>query len=80
MIRAFVINKYLAKEFLKVIATISMVFFFLGIVMNIFEEINFFKDIDVGPYITITLSLLYVPSLFYNMFPFVMFLSGIWFF
>ena len=80
MIRAYVINKYLAKEFLKVILTTSMVFLSLGVVMNIFEEINFFKDIDVGPSLPIILSLLYVPSLFYNMFPFVIFLSGIWFF
>ena len=80
MIRSTILNKYLATEFLKVILTISCIFFCLGIIMNIFEEINFFKDIDVGPYIPITLSLLYVPSLLYNMFPFVIFLSGIWFF
>ena len=48
--------------------------------MNIFEEINFFKDIDASLYIPIFLSLLYVPSLLYNMFPFIIFLSGIWFF
>ena len=48
--------------------------------MNIFEEINFFKDIDVGIHTPIGLSLLYVPSLLYNMFPFIIFLSGIWFF
>ena len=80
MFRTFIINKYLSKEFIKVIITISMIFFALGIIMNIFEEINFFKDINVGPYLPIILSLLYVPSLLYNMFPFVIFLSGIWFF
>jgi len=80
MFRTFIINKYLSKEFIKVIITISMIFFSLGIIMNIFEEINFFKDINVGPYLPIILSLLYVPSLLYNMFPFVIFLSGIWFF
>ena len=80
MIRAFVINKYIAKELMKVIFNISLVFFCLGITMNIFEEINFFKDIDVGIYLPLSLSLLYVPSLLYNMFPFIIFLSGIWFF
>ena len=80
MIRAFVLNKYLAKEFIKVIITFYTIFFALSIVMNLFEEINFFKDIDVGPYFPLFLSFLYVPSLLYNMFPFVMFLSGIWFF
>ena len=48
--------------------------------MNLFEEINFFKDIDVGINIPLLLSILIVPSYLYNMFPFVVLLSGIWFF
>ena len=48
--------------------------------MNIFDQINFFKDIDVGIFLPIALSLLFVPSLLYNMFPFIILLSGIWFF
>ena len=80
MIRSFLINKYLGKEFIKIVINTSIIFFCLGFIMNIFEEINFFKDFDVGLYIPITLSLLYVPSLFYNMFPFIILLSGIWFF
>ena len=63
MIRSFLINKYMAKELSKVIINVSLVFFCLGIIMNIFEEINFFKDIDVGIHTPIALSLLYVPSL-----------------
>ena len=77
MIRTLTINKYLAKELIKIIFNISLIFFCLGIIMNLFEEINFFKDIDVGIYLPMTLSLLYVPSLLYNMFPFIIFLSGI---
>ena len=80
MIRSFLINKYIARELSKVIINVSLIFFCLGIIMNVFEEINFFKDIDVGIHTPIALSLLYVPSLFYNMFPFIIFLSGIWFF
>ena len=80
MIRTFVINKYITKELLKVIFNISLIFFCLGIIMNLFEEINFFKDLDVGLSLPLILSLLYVPSLLYNMFPFIIFLSGIWFF
>jgi lipopolysaccharide export system permease protein len=80
MIRTLTLNKYLAVELIKIIFNISLIFFCLGIIMNLFEEINFFKDIDVGIYLPMMLSLLYVPSLFYNMFPFIIFLSGIWFF
>jgi len=80
MIRSFIINSYLCKEFLKTMLIVSLVFFGLGLIINLFEEINFFKDYDVGIYLPIFLSFLYVPSLFYSMFPFIILFSGIWFF
>ena len=80
MIRSFVINKYIAKEILKIIMNVSLIFFCLGFLMNLFEEINFFKDFDVKIDVPIFMSLLFVPSLFYNMFPFIILISGIWFF
>ena len=80
MIRSFVINNYLAREFLKITINMSLVFFALGFIVNLFEEINFFKDFDVGIQVPIMLSALYVPNLLYNALPFVILLSGIWFF
>ncbi len=80
MIKSFVINNYLAKEFLKITLNISLFFFCLGFIINLFEEINLFKDHDIGIGIPVILSLLFVPSLIYNMFPFVILLSGIWLF
>ena len=80
MIKSFVINKYLAIEFSKIVINMVLIFFSLGLIMNLFEEINFFKDIDIGIYMPVLLSLLIVPSLLYKMFPFIMLLSGIWFF
>ena len=43
MFRSYVINKYLSKEFLKVVLNISFTFLCLGFVMDLFEEINFFN-------------------------------------
>jgi len=80
MIRSYIVNKYLASEFFKVVINMSFFFFCLGFIINLFEEINLFKDFDVGLNIPITLSLLFVPSLLFKMFPFVILLSGIWFF
>ncbi len=80
MIRSLIINKYLTHEFLKIVFIMSLSFFGLGFIINLFEEINFFKDFDVGIKVPIFLSVLFVPSLLYNMFPFVVFLTGIWFF
>ena len=69
MIRSFIINNYLAREFIKVIIIMSFVFFCLGFIINLFEEINFFKDFDVGINVPMILSALFVPSMIYNMFP-----------
>ena len=80
MIRSFLINKYLAKEFIKIVINTSIIFFCLGFIMNIFEEINFFKDFTVAITTPIILSLLFVPSLLNYFFPFVILLSGMWFF
>ena len=80
MIRSFLINKYLAKEFIKIVINTSIIFFCLGFIMNIFEEINFFKDFDVAIATPIILSLLFIPSLLNYFFPFVILISGIWFF
>ena len=80
MIRSFLINKYLSKKFIQIVINISLIFFCLGFIMNIFEEINFFKDFNVNIFTPITLSFLFIPSLLKNFFPFVILLSGIWFF
>ena len=80
MIKSFLINKYLGKEFLKCVFNTSIIFFSLGFLMNLFEEVNFFKDLDVGFILPITLSLMFTPSLLHNFFPFIILFSGIWFF
>ena len=80
MIKSLILNKYITKEFLKVVLNMTLIFFCLGFIINIFEEINFFKDFDVKIDVPILLSALFVPSMIYNMFPFVILLSGIWFF
>ena len=80
MIRSIIINKYLMKEFAGIVLRISFFFLCVGFVLNLFEEINFFKDFDVGIALPILLTSLYVPTLLYNMFPFVMLICGLWFF
>ncbi len=80
MNKSFLINKYLFKEFFKTIGNMCLLFFALGCVINLFEEINFFKDLNVAIYLPIMMTVLYVPSIFYNIFPFIVLFSGIWFF
>ena len=80
MIRNFILSRYIALEFSKTIVIMSLGFLSLGFIITLFEEINLFKDFDVSFNIPILLSLLFVPSMFYEMFPFVILLSGIWYF
>ena len=80
MIKSILINKYLAKEFAKVTVKSILIFLSLGFIMNLFEEINFFKDIDNSFFYPILLTSLIVPSLLYEMFPFIILISSIFFF
>ena len=74
----FVINWYLISEFLKSFMNVTLIFCCLGLIMNLFEEINYFKNFDVGIMLPIILSFMVIPSILINMLPFVIFLSSMW--
>jgi len=48
--------------------------------MNLFEEINFFKDFDIGILVPVMMSILIVPNVLYTLLPFIILLSSIWLF
>ena len=73
-------QKYLIKEFLSFILKVTFVFFVLGFVMGILEELKFFSDEDVSFYYPIFLVFLNIPSLIYEIFPFIMLISVIFLF
>ena len=74
----FVINKYLTVEFLKSFLNVLLIFCCAGLVMNLFEEINYFRKYDVGMGLPIQLSFMIIPSIIINMLPFILFLSSMW--
>ena len=76
----FVLNKYLVSEFFKSFFNVVLVFCCLGLILNLFEEINYFKNYDVGIGLPIGLSLMIIPSIVINMLPFILFLSSVWVF
>ena len=71
-----IINSYLISEFLKTFINIVLIFCCLGLIMNLFEEINFFKNYEVGILMPISLSLMVIPSILINLLPFILFLSS----
>ena len=76
----FVLNKYLVSEFFKSFFNVILIFCCLGLILNLFEEINYFKNYDVGIGLPIVLSLMIIPSIVINMLPFILFLSSVWVF
>ena len=74
----FVLNKYLVSEFFKSFLNVILIFCCLGLILNLFEEINYFKNYDVGIGLPIVLSLMIIPSIVINMLPFILFLSSMW--
>ena len=73
----FVINKYLVFEYLKSFFNMVLVFCCLGLILNLFEEINYFKNYDVGIILPVLLSLMIIPSIITNTLPFILFLSSV---
>ncbi len=69
-------QKYLIKEFTLMVCKVTFIFFILGLIMGLLEEINFFQDFDVKYFFPIYLVLLNVPSMIYEIFPFIFLLSS----
>ena len=73
-------QNYLIKLFLRKIILISLIFLSLIFILSIFEEISYFKDIDVGIYFPILLTALNTPSTLFQIFPFIFLISSQFFF
>ncbi len=70
---------YLTKLFLKNVLIILLVFIFLSFFLNIFEEIKYFEDKENAIYYPIILTILNIPSIVFEILPFI-FLLGVMFF
>ncbi len=73
-------QNYLVKLFLKKIILHSGIFLSLIFILSIFEEISYFKNIDVGIYFPFLLTLLNTPSTLFEIFPFIFLISSQFFF
>ena len=72
-------KSYLTKSFLKNLLIIITVFIFLSFFLNIFEEIKYFENKKSEAYIPIFLTILNIPSIVFEILPFI-FLLGVMFF
>ncbi len=70
-----VYQSYLIRSYWMILFFVSLIFFSLSIILNIFEEVSFFKDINVNAFYPILLTLLTAPTIVYETFPFIFFIS-----
>ena len=68
-------QKLIIVSFLKIFLTTSAIFLAIIFIMNIFEEITFFRDLNIGIYKPILLTALNTPSSLYEIFPFIILIS-----
>ena len=70
---------YLLVNFLKTFLIFVLVFYCFGMILNLFEEIEFFKNIDVSILVPLMLTSIFIPSMIIKILPFIIFLSSMWF-
>jgi lipopolysaccharide export system permease protein len=73
-------KKYLIRSFCVNIVKISLVFSIIIIIMNLLEEISFLKNFENTIYLSIKLTLLNLPSVLFEILPFIFLISTIFFF
>ena len=67
--------KYIVNNFVKLLFIISSIFFLLILVINLLEELNFFKNSNESLYYPLLLNILNAPSILVDIFPFIFLLS-----
>ena len=68
-------QNYLIKTFVKELTIVSLVFISLVFILNVISEIRFFMNVDAGFYYPIFITLLNIPSVIFEIFPFIFLIS-----
>ena len=68
-------KKYIINNYIKLLLLISSIFFLLVLLLNLFEELNFFKDTNESLYYPLILNILNAPAILINIFPFIFLIS-----
>ena len=71
-----IIINYLLKNFLKTLLLVIAVFYCFGLIFNLFEEIEFFKNLNVSFYLPLMLTSIFIPSMIIKLLPFIIFISS----
>ena len=74
-----VLYNYLIKNFFKTILLVIGIFYCFGVILNLFEEIEFFKNTNADAFLPLALTSILIPSMIIKLLPFIIFISSMWF-
>ena len=74
-----ILLNYILRNFLKNFFVVTMIFYSFGMILNLFEEVEFFKNLNVSFTTPFIMTSIFIPSMIINILPFVIFISSIWF-
>ena len=74
-----ILFNYLLKNFFKTFLVVIAVFYCFGVILNLFEEIEFFKNTEVSLFLPLVLTCLLIPGMLIKILPFIIFISSMWF-
>jgi len=72
-----VIFNYLLKNYFKTFLKVFLFFYSFGLILNLFEEIEFFKNLEVSFFTPLFLSIAFIPGMLINLLPFIIFVSSL---
>ena len=67
---------YILKNFFKYFFIVVLVIYAFGVILNLFEELEFFKKINVNIFLPLMLTSVFVPSMMLDLLPFIIFVSS----
>ena len=70
---------YILTNFLKTFLMWVLIIYSFGMILNLFEEIEFFKNNNVSFLTPLMLTSIFVPSMIIKLLPFIIFISSMWF-
>ena len=72
-----VLINYLLAGYFKTLLKVILFFYCFGVILNLFEEIEFFKNLNTSVLIPLKLTILYIPGMLVQLLPFIIFVSSL---
>ena len=71
-----ILFSYILNNYLKTLVKVFLFSYSFGVILNLFEEIEFFKNIEVSFLTPLFLTILFIPGMIINLLPFIIFVAS----